>query len=64
MLTGKRRYRIGGLRRNKLILQVQVRSFDMIGPFAEPVAIWRDARVEDLMTIEATHRPLPVEGAE
>lgn len=61
-LTGRRRYRIGGLLRNKLVLQVQFRDRVNDGFGGFPVLSWRDARVEDLMTIEASHRPHPVEG--
>lgn len=59
-LTGRRRYRLGGLFRKKLVLQVQFRDreYDPWGGYA--VTRWRDATVEDLMTIEAAHRPFPV----
>ena len=59
-LTGRRRYRLGGLFRKTLVLQVQFRDreYDPWGGFA--VLRWRDATVEDLMTIEASHRPFPV----
>ena len=58
-LTGKRRYRNGGLLRNKLILQVQVASRNVWSPYGdyEDVIAWRDATTEDLMTIQACHAP-------
>jgi hypothetical protein len=62
-ITGKRRYRMGGLFRTKLILQVQIVTHDYshYGDHNQ-VFHWRDARVQDLMSIEACHRPFPVEG--
>jgi hypothetical protein len=61
-LTGKRRYRLGGFFRRKLILQVEYRwHFDVshYGDRASRTA-WRDAKVEDLMTIQACHTPFPI----
>lgn len=40
------RYRRGFF--GKLIVQVQVREMQLVGPFVEPALVWRDARVEDL----------------
>lgn len=59
-LTGNRRYRMGGMFRTKLILQVQYKDHELVGQDFERVLRWRDARVEDLMMIEAVHRPFPV----
>lgn len=59
-LTGKRRYRLGGLFRRRLILQVEYRDreYDPWGGYA--VTRWRDAAVEDLMVIQAGHKPFPI----
>lgn len=61
-LTGKRRYRLGGLFRKKLVLQVQFRDRVWDGHGGFPTVSWRDATVEDLMIIQASHQPFPVEG--
>lgn len=62
-LTGRRRYRAGGFFRRHLILQVEERR-SSVCPYTfqdSPLRLaWRDATVEDLMTIEACHRPFPV----
>ena len=62
-LTGRRRYRLGGLFRKQLVLQVQERKASVCPHTFQDsptYLVWRDATVEDLMTIEASHRPFPV----
>jgi hypothetical protein len=63
-LTGKRRYREQKrlFRRSLLVLQVEFHDTCWSGGFVEPCLSWRDATVEDLMTIAATHRPFHIEG--
>lgn len=63
MITGKRRYRTHTpfWGQQMLVLQVQEEITDHIGGgYFEPKLVWRDAQVQDLVTIEATHRPFPV----
>ncbi|WP_062120335.1 hypothetical protein [Aureimonas sp. AU40] len=61
-ITGKRRYRTQRrwFRSDMLVLQVEFHDVSYIGRSIEPCLSWRDARVEDLMTIEASHRPFPI----
>lgn len=46
------RYRLGWF--GRIVLQVQVRELQMVGPFVEPMLVWRDARVQDLLKPEVT----------
>jgi hypothetical protein len=59
-LTGRRRYRIGGWPRKKLILQVEERTRVWAGPEGIPALLWRDATVEDLMILPANSPPFPI----
>lgn len=61
MLTGNIRYRVSGLFKHRLVLQVEVRFYRKVGgtfaapkgpgrpPEMELTTEWRDARVEDLL---------------
>lgn len=60
-LTGRRRYRVDGLFRKRLVLQVEYTATVWDGGYDfELRKYWRDAMVEDLMIIEAEHRPHPI----
>lgn len=63
-VTGNRRYRVGGLFRSRLILQVEYVDYIYAGGGdLDKVLRWRDARVEDLMTISLVHQPHPIAEA-
>lgn len=64
MLTGKRRYREQKRlwRPSLLVLQVQYRDRAFDGFGGMPVTLWRDATVEDVLTIPASAFSHPLEG--